>query len=269
MESQFMDGSLLAAALRYAEMGYHVFRLAPMAKVPIRHSRGFLEATTHEAIIRSWWTEQPQANIGIATAGLMVIDIDPGATWQDESDNAHLLAMAGAIQRTPRDGKHYVFRRPEGRWRPWRISASALGAKVDTRTDGGYICGAPALLATGRYSWELALPMRDELPIVPELLGAMLDEVEKNRQHKIQPAASQPLLPQSDIIPMAGRGHTCSRRSCLDASQQRRLIRQQSSRDRATRPYFRLVHPCAQLAQIGRPSSGNCTSTIEIAVGRC
>jgi hypothetical protein len=206
-----MDGSLLSAALRYAELGFHVFRLAPMAKVPIRHSRGFLEATTHETIIRSWWTEQPQANIGIATAGLMVIDIDPGATWQDESENAHLLAMAGAVQRTPRDGKHYVFRRPEGRWRPWRISASALGAKVDTRTDGGYICGAPSLLATGRYRWELALPMRDELPMVPELLGAMLDEVEKNRQHKIQPAASQPLLPQSEH-PESGGGEAPTKR---------------------------------------------------------
>lgn len=230
-----MDGSLLAAALRYAEMGYHVFRLAPMAKVPIRHSRGFLEATTHEAIIRSWWTEQPQANIGIATAGLIVIDIDPGATWQQVPTNAHLLSMAGAIQRTPRDGKHYVFRRPEGRWRPWRISASALGAKVDTRTDGGYICGAPSLLATGRYSWELALPMRNELPMVPELLGAMLDEVEKNRQHKIQPAASQPLLPQSEH-PEGGGGEAPTKRYHPDGRERTYLLTSELPRRKPAAP---------------------------------
>jgi hypothetical protein len=233
MESQFMDGSLLSAALRYAELGFHVFPLARMAKVPRRGSRGFLEATNHPTIIRDLWTQFPQSNIGIATAGLMVIDIDPGATWQDEPENAHLLAMAGGIQRTPRGGFHYVFKRPEGR--SWRLSVGDIAPKIDTRTDGGYICGAPSVLPTGRYSWELTLSMRDELPIVPELLGVMLDAAAKKRKHQIQPAASQPLLPQSEH-PEGGGGEAPTKRYHADGRERRYLLTSELPRRQPAAP---------------------------------
>jgi len=204
-----------------------------MAKVPRKNSRGFLEATNHPTIIRDLWTQFPQSNIGIATAGLLVVDIDPGATWQDAPDNAHLLAMAGGIQRTPRGGFHYVFKRPEGR--SWRLSVGDIAPKIDTRTDGGYIVAAPSVLPTGRYSWELTLSMRDELPIVPELLGVMLDEVEKNRQHKIQPAASQPLLPQSEH-PEGGGGEAPTKRYHPDGRERTYLLTSELPRRKPAAP---------------------------------
>jgi Bifunctional DNA primase/polymerase, N-terminal/Primase C terminal 1 (PriCT-1) len=235
MESQFMDGPLLSAALRYAELGFHVFPLARMAKVPRRGSRGFLEATNHPTIIRDLWTHFPQSNIGIATAGLMVIDIDPGATWQDEPDSRLALSMAGGIQRTPRGGFHYVFKRPEGR--SWRLSVGDIAPKVDSRTDGGYIVAAPSVLPTGRYSWELTLPMRDELPMVPELLGVMLDEAaaKKNRKHQIQPAASQPLLPQSEH-PEGGGGEAPIKRYHADGRERRYLLTSELPRRQPAAP---------------------------------
>ena len=218
-----MDGSLLSAALRYAELGFRVFPLARMAKVPQKGSRGFLEATNHPTIVRHLWTQFPQSNVGIATAGLLVIDVDPGATWQDDPEIARLLTMAGGIQRTPRGGFHYVFKRPEREHRSWKCSASMIAENVDVRTDGGYIVAAPSVLPTGRYSWELTLPMRDEVPIVPTLLAMLLDGVERNRQHKIQPAASQPLLPQSEH-PEGGGGEAPIKRYHPDGRERTYLL---------------------------------------------
>ena len=65
------------AAINFAELGYDVFPCAPGSKVPLT-SRGYLEATTDTAKIDQWWSQRPNANIGIATNGLIVIDVDDG-----------------------------------------------------------------------------------------------------------------------------------------------------------------------------------------------
>jgi len=50
---------------------------------PGKHPRaenGFKAATTDEGIIRQWWTQGPDANIGVATgaaSGFDVLDVDP------------------------------------------------------------------------------------------------------------------------------------------------------------------------------------------------
>ena len=66
---------LLAAALTYAELGYAVFPCTPGGKVPLTE-HGFLDATTDPARIEAWWKEQPRANIGMATQGMLVVDAD-------------------------------------------------------------------------------------------------------------------------------------------------------------------------------------------------
>ncbi len=37
---------------------------------------GFLDATTDRGQITAWWTARPDANIGMPTAGLLVVDVD-------------------------------------------------------------------------------------------------------------------------------------------------------------------------------------------------
>ena len=68
-------GHLSDAALRYAELGYPVFPCAAGGKVPLT-PRGFKDATTDAAQIRAWWEKDPDANIGMPTAGLLAIDVD-------------------------------------------------------------------------------------------------------------------------------------------------------------------------------------------------
>jgi hypothetical protein len=125
---------LLTAALRYAELGYRVFPCTPGGKTPLTE-HGFHDATTDAEQIERWWTQHPSANIGIATEGLVVIDIDgDGNSWPGDPDHAADLASAGAIALTPRGGRHLVFRRPEGR--AWTCSTGKLVPGVDVRTDG-------------------------------------------------------------------------------------------------------------------------------------
>ncbi|MEY3225952.1 MAG: hypothetical protein RLZZ536_571, partial [Planctomycetota bacterium] len=66
---------LLSAALRYAELGYPVFPCEPGTNRPAT-AHGFKDATTNPAEIERWWAEIPRANIGMPTAGLLVLDID-------------------------------------------------------------------------------------------------------------------------------------------------------------------------------------------------
>src|SRR5689334_19897375 len=80
-------GPLGEAALEYAHRGWHVFPLhqnghvdkegQPDDKAPAtRH--GFKDASVDERQIRTWWRDNPDANIGIACgkSNLVVVDID-------------------------------------------------------------------------------------------------------------------------------------------------------------------------------------------------
>jgi hypothetical protein len=68
--------TMLESALRYAEQGYPVFPCAPGRKQPLTPN-GLLDATTDLDQIEAWWTATPNANIGLVTNGLLVIDVDP------------------------------------------------------------------------------------------------------------------------------------------------------------------------------------------------
>jgi len=60
-----------------------VFPCAPGTKRPLTE-RGFLDATKDPAQIKRWWVKTPNANVAIATAGLIVIDVDRESTWMDD-----------------------------------------------------------------------------------------------------------------------------------------------------------------------------------------
>jgi hypothetical protein len=166
--------SLLEAALRYAELGYAVFPCSPRSSRPLT-GHGFKDATTNAAQIEEWWQAHPNANIGITTAGLLIVDVDgPQNPWLTAERSLELSQAPTA--RTPRGGWHFVFRKPVGA--EWRCTAGRLAPHVDTRTDGGYIVVAPSLRQEGAYTWAegLALDVApDALPEPPAWLVEALD----------------------------------------------------------------------------------------------
>jgi hypothetical protein len=151
---QMQNPSLKEQALKYATSGMPIFPLLPGSKKPAT-PRGFKDATTDAATVSAWWTQNPNANIGLPTgeaSGLYVVDID-GPEGEDALKA--LEAKHGAlpdtlISKTGR-GTHYIFKTSE----PIKNTAGALGPKIDTRGTGGYIVAPPSLHPNGeRYRWE-------------------------------------------------------------------------------------------------------------------
>ena len=165
------NGKLLQAALRYADLGYAVFPCVPGGKAP-GTGHGFLDATTDRGQITAWWTARPDANIGMPTAGLLVVDVD-GA------DNPWPGEIAGElpgcpVSLTPRGGRHYIFRQPAGK--AWSSTASRIAPKVDTRANGGYIVLPPSVVGRKPYRWTENLETCPaDLPEPPAWLAAQVD----------------------------------------------------------------------------------------------
>lgn len=172
---------LLAAALEYAALGYAVFPCVPGAKHPLTSS-GFKDATNDPAVIEEWWVRHPDANIGLSTDGLLVVDIDGEQNPWPASDERLLDLGKCPIARTPGGGFHHFFRQPEGK--AYRNTAGRLAPRVDTRATGGYVLLAPSVVGGKPYSWQPACELSEppcQLPLAPDWLCEAMDTLEEVR----------------------------------------------------------------------------------------
>jgi hypothetical protein len=122
---------LLQAALDYAKAGIPVFPCEPDGKAPLG-GYGFEDATTDHGQIKVWWTEHPDAHIGIrpADAGLIALDInrhkggiDPGLL--DQLPNTYTLQSPSAVE-------HLYFESPLS------VGNAPLAQHTDVRSAHGY-----------------------------------------------------------------------------------------------------------------------------------
>jgi len=156
---------MLDYALAYARQGYRVFPLVPDGKTPLT-THGFHDATTDEAQIESWWGQQPDANIGIATgrvSGIVVVDVDRHG--EDGTKALEQLELPPTqVVRTPRNGYHFFFRYPDV-GEIGRVVAALPG--IDLLGDNGYVvaCGS----RVGGKQYEL-IRSREPAPCPPQLL---------------------------------------------------------------------------------------------------
>jgi KaiC/GvpD/RAD55 family RecA-like ATPase len=172
----FPKGSLGAAALYYAGLGWPVFPLVPGEKLPLlskaRGGNGVLDATTDTETVTAWWTANPNANIGLATgrdADLYVVDID-------DALGEEALLRYGDLPQTPEShtgkGRHLLFAYKGG-----RNTAGRLGPKIDTRGEGGYIVAPPSLHPNGgRYRW-VTPPHKAPVAPLPQSIVDQLESV--------------------------------------------------------------------------------------------
>jgi putative DNA primase/helicase len=119
---------------------------------------GVKDAAIEERIIRQWWMQRPDANVGIATgarSGLVVLDVDPRSGGDDSL--ADLEREHGDLPHTVESltggrGRHIFFAHPGGSIRNPRLAPG-----LDLKGDGGYIVAPPSVHASGNpYVWELA-----------------------------------------------------------------------------------------------------------------
>lgn len=171
-----IPAELPAAAQAYAAAGVKVFRVrrnkTPYANCPrcdkqsslyVKHRpeecqcdvptcHGFWAATTDPTLIRKWWTEEPDANIGAPCKlnGWAVIDIDPrnGGDRSLSALEERVGVLPGTgMQLTGGDGLHMPYLSPG-----FDLPGEPFPG-IDFKHNG-YILLAPSLHASGgRYRW--------------------------------------------------------------------------------------------------------------------
>ncbi|VDG18091.1 prophage Lp4 protein 7, DNA replication [Lactobacillus plantarum] [Lactiplantibacillus mudanjiangensis] len=112
------QSAVLERALQLASDGIAVFPFTPDSKVPLKNSRGYLDATTDQQTIAGWFEHVPRANLGMRldASGLLVVDVDRHGktdgvqTLKQLKDQGKQLPAATYIEQTPNNGLHYFFK---------------------------------------------------------------------------------------------------------------------------------------------------------------
>lgn len=145
-------GPMVDHALALAAAGFRVFPLKPNTKVPAIKDWPTL-ATTDETVIRAWWTQWPDANVGISCDDLLVLDIDD-KHGKRGSEALALLQMQGEdipqtrVHGTASGGRHFIYRSDV----PVANSASKLAPGIDVRGARGFIVAPGSVIDDRRYS---------------------------------------------------------------------------------------------------------------------
>jgi P4 family phage/plasmid primase-like protien len=184
--------TLLDWALRYVKLGWPVLPLR--GKIP-RVPNGSKDATLNESQVRTWWTEWPDANIGVATGlRFFALDIDVKENGEESLDylaNQHGRLPDTIQQVTGTGGKHFLFALPSDF--TVKNSARKIAPGIDVRGAGGYIVVAPSIHpeTKARYFWDgLALIEDQKILPAPRWLLALL---------KSQPVPGT--LPKAQSVP--------------------------------------------------------------------
>ena len=150
----------LKHAIWYARLGWHVFPVKPGAKRPLTPT-GFHAATRDETQIAAWWTQWPDANIGVATdaSGITVYDVDVGEGKQGATAHAQIADRLPLtlMARTRSGGLHYYFTAPPGAaLRKTSIRPQGVTVVGETNLDliaKGYVLAPPSIVEGGAYEW--------------------------------------------------------------------------------------------------------------------
>ncbi len=163
---------------------------------------GLTEATTNRARILAWWTQQPQANIGLACGHRFdVLDLDGPhgvtALRQFAADHRMTFPARGPVVRSGRaEGGWHYYLAPAGLPRRARLLDG-----VDYQAIGAYVVAPPSRHATGnRYAWA-----RDLAHPLPALPGPLYERLAERAQPSVR---SLPAVPPA---PTDGPGHPWAR----------------------------------------------------------
>jgi hypothetical protein len=163
-----LDGNnLLEAALAYAETGWLVLPIRRGAKIPLT-AHGVKDASRDEKLIRRWWAQWIDANIGVATgapSGVIVFDIDgaEGVMSFGALEREYGPLLTTRRVRTGREGgEHLYFQVEEA------IRTQQLAPKLGVRGEGAYVLAPPSIHPNGaRYE---VIDQRSPRPLPDGLL---------------------------------------------------------------------------------------------------
>jgi hypothetical protein len=150
---------------------------------------GVKDATTNRARVLAWWTQQPHANIGLATGHAFdVLDIDgpTGAQAIRAFAGHHDLESSGPLVRTGGGGWHfYLAPTGLGNARPRDLE------QVDWRGRGGYVVAPPSHHHSGHpYTWVAGRDLDTPLAEAP---APLLERLQHRQADRPAPIVSVPV----------------------------------------------------------------------------
>jgi hypothetical protein len=149
---------------------------------------GVKEATTNRARVLAWWTQQPQANIGLATGHAFdVLDVDGpiGAQAIRALASEHALHSSGPLVRTGGGWHFYLAPTGLGNVCPRDLE------QVDWRGRGGYVVAPPSRHRSGHpYTWVAGRDLDTPLAEVPPPL---LERLQHRQADRPAPIVSVPV----------------------------------------------------------------------------
>lgn len=145
--------SKMAAALELAAQGFDVFPIIPNDKRPLIAGWQRL-ATQDPERIREWWASEPEANIGVTTERMLVVDIDPRKGGKETMAEMQMLGTdfpSTVASLTAGGGVHLLFALPDN----LTLSGgnNLFGQGVDVKSHGGYIVAPGSTINDTRYAW--------------------------------------------------------------------------------------------------------------------
>ena len=158
--------TMLEWALFYKSQGFSVIPVGKDKKPFIQWQRYQKEAASEQQI-KTWWTQWPDANVGIVTgtiSGLAVIDIDTDEGRQAIQEHIPDSLVIPVVN-TPSGGQHYYFKCTDEKLS--NNSRTVVGC--DLRANGGYVLAPPSTNGTGKaYTWQEGLSIHQvALPDLP------------------------------------------------------------------------------------------------------
>jgi hypothetical protein len=170
-----MNNQMTKRALQYAKLGFAVVPMhaarngrcschnGDACTTPGKHPltpHGLKDASSDRAVIKRWWRENSDANIGIAVgpeSGVIAIDIDPrnGGTTTLQDKEQELGKLPDTVTSlTGGGGRHLIFKHPSV---PVRKDSHGklLGPGLDILAKGSLMIVPPSRHISGkRYRWE-------------------------------------------------------------------------------------------------------------------
>lgn len=132
--------STLDAALGYASEGWRVVPILPGSKRPAI-TRWTDHATTDTDTIATWWTQNPDYGVGIATganSGFWVLDVDDYDSYLDLEQRYEPLPDT-RTSITGSGGYHFLFTWPADGRDIRNDAGKRLGPGLDIRGEGGHV----------------------------------------------------------------------------------------------------------------------------------
>lgn len=161
-------------ALQYRRKCWSVIPLKENAKQPKIIWEEFQHRLASEEEIREWWTQWPNANIGIVTGGisgnLCGLDVDPRNGGSVEGLEIPLTPTVN----TGGGGRHYYFVAPVG------TKSTTLGKGIDFQAEGKYVVAPGSVHESGKsYEWAPNLGLDLSLKPLPDWIVSTVKDQSK------------------------------------------------------------------------------------------